>query len=136
MNYKRMKKKSVLFLFLIFNCLFVLSQDSSKIKGFTVFKYENGKVSSEGVLVNTKPDGYWKTYYENGKLKSEGNRKNFELDSIWKFYNEEGKLILEITYVKGKKNGIKTTYQEKEIVKENYIDDIKEGLTSYYYPDG
>src|ERR1035437_5404317 len=89
MNYKRMKIKSILFLFLIFDGLLGLSQDTSKIKGYTVFKYENGKISSEGVLVNDKPDGYWKTFYENGKLKSEGNRKNFEIDSLWKFYNEE-----------------------------------------------
>src|SRR5271157_5107210 len=131
-----MKLKLTLVLFFIFDCLIVLSQDTSKIKGYTVFRYENSKVSSEGVMVDGKPNGYWKTYYETGILKSEGNRKNFELDSLWRFYNEDGKLILEITYAKGRKNGIKTTYQEKETVKENYVNDIKDGLTSYFYPDG
>ena len=75
------------------------------------------KLSSEGIMKEGKPDGYWKSYYENGNLKSEGNRKNFELDSLWKFYNEEGNLILEINYLKGKKNGIKTTYQKDEFSK-------------------
>jgi len=125
----------------IFSILFILcsivsfSQDSSKTGTFTVFKYENGKISSEGKIRNGKPDGYWKTFYENGILKSEGNRKNYELDSIWKFYNEDGKLILDINYSKGKKNGIKTTYPQNEIIKENYVNDVKEGFTSYYYPD-
>ena len=134
--------KKIFFLFFILNSVIVFSQDTVKSKdtikplGFTVFKYDNGKISSEGVLKNGKPDGYWKTFYDNGNIKSEGNRKNYVLDSIWKFYNEDGKLILEITYGEGKKNGIKTTYQAKEIIKENYVNDIKEGFTSYYYPDG
>jgi uncharacterized protein len=128
-------KKFFLLIFL-FSAVISFSQDSIKSGTFTVFKYENGKVSSEGYIRNGKPDGYWKTYYENGILKSEGNRKNFELDSIWKFYNEDGKLILEISYAKGKKNGIKTTYPQNEIIKENYVNDIKEGYTSYYYSDG
>ncbi|MCK9421111.1 MAG: hypothetical protein M0Q38_00760 [Bacteroidales bacterium] len=83
-----------------------------------------------------RPEGYWISYYESGKIKSEGNRINFELDSLWKFYNEEGKLILEITYQNGKKNGIKTSYLDKEIIRENFKNDIKEGYTRYYYPDG
>ncbi|MFA4851990.1 MAG: hypothetical protein WC868_09575 [Bacteroidales bacterium] len=128
-------KKYFLILFLL-NVVLVFAQDTTKTDGYVVFKYENGKVSSEGVIKEKKPDGYWKTYYENGKLKSEGNRKFFELDSTWKFYNKEGKLILEIDYKKGKKNGIKSTYFENEIVKENFVNDIKEGYTSYYYPDG
>ena len=67
------------------------------------FYHANGKVSSEGTMLNGKPDGYWKTYYENGILKSEGNRKNFQLDSIWKFYSQEGALVSEFNYLDGKK---------------------------------
>jgi len=128
-------KKIFLILFIL-SSVIAFSQDTTKVDGYTVFKYENGKKSSEGIIRKGKPDGYWKTYYESGILKSEGNRKNYELDSLWKFYNEEGKLILEITYGKGKKNGIKTTYPNNEIVKENYVNDIKEGFTSYYYANG
>lgn len=132
-----MKKNYILFLFLFFTS-FSYSQDTTDISKsvYTVYKYENGNISSEGYIRNGKPDGYWKTYYENGKIKSEGNRKNFVLDSIWKFYNEEKKLILEITYKNGKKNGIKTTYTADEIVKENYVNDVKQELTSYYYLNG
>ena len=92
--------KKIILILSIFNSVVAFSQDTTKTEIFTVFKYENGKTSSEGYIKNGKPDGYWKTYYENGILKSEGNRKNYELDSIWKFYNEDKKLILIITYNK------------------------------------
>jgi uncharacterized protein len=128
-------KKIILIIF-IFYSSFIFSQDTSKTADFTIFRYENGSKSSEGIIKKGKPDGYWKTYFENGVMKSEGDRKNFELDSIWKFYNDDGKLILDINYKKGKKNGIKTTYLLNETVKENYVNDIKEGFTNYYYTDG
>src|SRR6202012_2084495 len=78
--------------------------------GYNKLYYQNGKISSEGMMRNGKPDGYWKNYYENGKLKSEGNRKDFKLDSLWKFYTPKGLMYLEYTYKTGKKNGFKYTY--------------------------
>lgn len=103
--------------------------------GYNVF-FKNDTIKiSEGYMVNGKPDGYWKNYYDNGIIKSEGNRKNFELDSLWKFYNEEGKIILEITYENGKKNGFRNTYQDNEILKEYFVDDIKEGYSFLLYPN-
>jgi uncharacterized protein len=127
--------RKILLLILLFPFLVFSQKDSSQLGTYTVFKYQNGKISSEGYMKDGKPDNYWKTYYENGVLKSEGNRKNFELDSIWKFYNDSGKVILKINYSAGKKNGLKTTYSADEIIKENYINDIKEGYTYYCYPD-
>jgi len=111
------------------------SQDEKLPDGYKKFYYENGKISSEGTMRNGKPDGYWKTYFENGILKSEGNRVNFLLDSTWKFYDETGKLVLTINYKNGLKNGLRVTYLEKEIIAENFENDIKQGLTTYYYPD-
>lgn len=111
-------------------------KDSSKFGTYTIFRYDNGKISSEGYMKDGKPDNYWKTYYENGILKSEGNRKNFELDSIWRFYNDSGKVVLEINYSNGKKTGLKITYSPTEIIRENYQNDIKEGYTTFCYPDG
>ena len=126
----------------VFTVLFLLlytgsfAQDTIQKDGHNKFYYSNGKVSSEGYLKNGNPDGYWKSYNENGTIKSEGNRVNFELDSLWKFYDQDGKLLVEIFYRAGKKNGIKTTYLDKETVKENFRNDIKEDYTRYYYPDG
>ncbi|MDD4602380.1 MAG: hypothetical protein PHF97_01060 [Bacteroidales bacterium] len=115
---------------------FSFSQDTLHHFHYQKYIYSNGVVSSEGFLKDGKPEGYWKSYYENGTLKSEGNRKSFELDSLWKFYNEKGKLILEINYQKGAKNGLKSSYLDKEIIRENFRNDIKDGYTKYYYPDG
>jgi antitoxin component YwqK of YwqJK toxin-antitoxin module len=105
-------------------------------KQFVTFSYPNGIKSSEGYLVNGKPDGYWFTYYENGKIKSEGNRRNFELDSLWKFYEEDGKLKLEINYRNGRKSGKRISYLPDETIHENFENDIKIGLTNTFLPNG
>ena len=56
---------------LIISGLFIdmaLGQDIDP-NGYNVFYYANGNKSSEGTMVNGKPDGYWKTYYSNTILK-------------------------------------------------------------------
>lgn len=128
--------QSVLIILFLILSIGVYAQDTLQTDGFNKFYYPNGKISSEGFLKNGKPDGYWKSYNENGTIKSEGNRTNFEIDSLWKFYNEDGKLLVEIYYKSGKKNGLKTTWLDKETVKENFMQDVKEGYSRYYYPDG
>jgi antitoxin component YwqK of YwqJK toxin-antitoxin module len=85
---------------IVLSVLFVNAQDTILSNGHNVFHYPNGKVSSEGFMVNGQPDGYWKTFYEDGTLKSEGNRKNFLLDSAWRFYDDSGKIVVEINYAK------------------------------------
>lgn len=114
----------------------IYAQEKVLPDGLTVFLHSNGKKSSEGFIRNGKPEGYWKTYSEEGVLISEGNRKNHLLDSIWKFYDETANLKLQITYREGKKNGIRITYRENERIEENFTDDLKQGITSYYYPGG
>ena len=130
-------KNKILLFFIFFISLSVYSQDNTKINpnGYNIFYGEDSLMISEGTMRNGKPDGYWKNYYSNGIVKSEGNRIEFELDSLWKFYDEEGKIILEINYKVGKKNGFRITYQGNEIVKENFVDDIKQGNTFVLYPN-
>jgi len=131
-----MKVVFLIFICSVSVCTSFAQKDSAKTNGFTVYYYDNGKKSSEGTLKDGKPDGYWKTYFQNGVIKSEGNRKNYELDSTWKFYNDKGSLILEVNYKEGKKTGLKKIVKKDGIVDEYYVDDVKQGLTSYYYPDG
>jgi len=112
-------------------------QQISTVKdGFVKFYYPSGKLSSEGTMREGKPDGYWKTFFENGVIKSEGNRKNYLLDSIWKFYDDSARLLVSITYANDKKNGLKTTYRQGEMTTETFVNDIKQGPTTYFYPDG
>jgi len=107
--------------------------------------YPNGKLLSEGSMMNGKPEGYWKTYYTSGIIKSEGNRKNFILDSIWIFYNGVGDTIQKINYLDGKKNGYFYSYNTSRIIPENigkiiskelYVNDMKEGKSFYYSENG
>lgn len=132
----RQGSRSFVFYIFLFLSLNTMAQMDKVKDGFNKFYDENGKISSEGLINEGKPDGYWKTYFNNGKIKSEGNRKNFELDSLWKFYNNEGIIVLEFNYKGGKKNGFKKSFDTKEgylISEENYLDDIKQGPTNYYY---
>ncbi|MBE0637988.1 MAG: toxin-antitoxin system YwqK family antitoxin [Bacteroidales bacterium] len=114
----------------------VYGQNPIDPNGYNIFYYPNGVKSSEGNMRNGQPDGYWKTYHENGILKSEGNREEFLLDSTWKFYDESGKIVLLINYKAGQKEGKRITYREGETIEEVFAKDIKQGMTTYYYPDG
>ncbi len=124
--------------FLFFLSFGILQSQTTNPNGYNKFYYENGKLSSEGLMRDGKPDGYWKNYYKNGKLKIEGNRKNFQLDSIWKFYDEKGRITKSIHYSVGKKEGLSSIYDTLGIVvlSENYSNDVKEGLSKTFYRSG
>jgi uncharacterized protein len=132
------------FLFLLFE-ISNFGQNKNE-NGYVKFTYPNGNISSEGLMINGKPEGFWKTYYVTGVVKSEGKRENFLLDSIWLFFNELGDTTEKISYLLGKKNGYYYEYvsvEEKNSTKKNvivskelYVNDKREGLCYYYYPDG
>lgn len=128
-----MKKYLLISALLFFIGFYAYPQDTIITDGYNKFYYPDGSISSEGYMKKGQPDGYWKTYFENGTLKSEGNRKNFLLDSTWKFYNDSGQVTVEINFREGKKNGIRTTTQNKNIVQENFVNDIKQGWSYWYY---
>jgi antitoxin component YwqK of YwqJK toxin-antitoxin module len=133
--------RSLLKYFFLFFPIIIIAQPKQEVilNGYNTFYYDNGKISSEGLMRDGKPDGYWKTYSTNGVIKSEGNRKNFQLDSIWKFYTEQGRLVFEFNYKEGKKFGLKNTYDTKEgvlITSENFVNDIKQATTIIYFPNG
>jgi len=120
--------------FLLF-CLLpsVFAQENPNLNGYHIFYYPNGVKSSEGNLVNGIPDAYWKSYNEKGILVSEGNRKNFLLDSVWIFYSQSGEKNLEITYLEGKKHGLKKQYLEDEIVVEEWqMDTLMNAVRAFY----
>ena len=60
---------------LIISCVFTITDifaQEVNPNGLNTFYYPNGKVSSQGTMLNGKPNGYWKTFYENGNIKSAG----------------------------------------------------------------
>lgn len=133
-----------LFVTLFFASIFKLSfsQETSLNDGYQIFKYPNGTISSEGLIKNGKPEGFWKSYYVTGIKKSEGRRTNFLLDSIWVFFDQSGDTTERINYIYGKKNGWYFKYKNDPSKgnyvwsKELYAADKKEGIAYLYFPDG
>jgi antitoxin component YwqK of YwqJK toxin-antitoxin module len=136
-------KKIILISGFITITVFLFSQTNENLQdGFKIFKYPNGTISSEGIIRNGKPDGFWKSYYVTGIKKSEGKRTSFLLDSIWVFYDQAGDTIEKINYLFGKKNGYYFKYKKDPaeglyiLSRELYAGDKKEGMAYTYYPDG
>ncbi len=130
---------SVLFLAV----LELTAQNNELLKdGYQVFKYPNGAVSSEGIIRNGKPDGYWKSYYVTGVKRSEGKYTNFMLDSIWLFFDQAADTTKKISYLYGKMNGYYYNYRKDPSTglfiwsKELYAGNKKEGTAYIYFPDG
>ena len=97
---------------MVFGCLVFCDELKCQVK-FVQYFFESGRVSSEGWMVNNKPDLEWKSYYESGNIKSIGKRKNGELDSIWEFYSETGLREKATTYKNGLRNGKETIFDTK-----------------------
>jgi antitoxin component YwqK of YwqJK toxin-antitoxin module len=136
-------KKFIIFLFFVLVCEIGSAQDKETLKdGYQIFKYPNGTVSSEGLIKNGKPEGFWKSYYVTGIKKSEGKRTNFLLDSIWLFYDQAGDTTEKINYLYGKKNGWYYKYKKDPSPgvyissKELFAADRKEGTAFVFFPDG
>ncbi|RPI70159.1 MAG: hypothetical protein EHM47_12590, partial [Ignavibacteriales bacterium] len=136
-------KQIAVFFFLILMGISGISQTSESLRdGYQIFRYPNGAISSEGLIKNGKPEGYWKSYYVTGVKKSEGKRTSFMLDSIWLFYDQAGDTIEKISYLFGKKNGFYYKYKKDPAAgaylwsKELFAGDRKEGTAYIYFPDG
>jgi len=136
-----MKRISILTVF-IFICTLAIAQENGELKdGYQIFKYPNGTISSEGLIKNGKPEGFWNSYYVTGIKKSEGRRTSFLLDSIWIFYDQAGDTTEKINYLVGKKNGLYYKYKKdpsKGVYvwsKELFAGDRKEGTAFLYFPD-
>lgn len=137
-----MKRKFIFFILIILFYKGYSQENKILSDGYQIFRYPNGAVSSEGLIKNGKPEGYWKSYYITGVKKSEGKRTSFLLDSLWIFYDQVGDTTEKISYLLGKKNGYYLKYKKDPSAglfiwsKELYAGDKKEGTAYIYYPDG
>jgi antitoxin component YwqK of YwqJK toxin-antitoxin module len=129
--------RTLAFLLLLGIPLSSFSQNDGDSLKPTKYYYENGQVSSEGLLRNGKPDGFWKSYYRNGSLKAEGNRSNYELDGAWTFYDRETNKTAEISYQNGKKQGASKVFKEGVLYKIDLFEaDLQQGVSLFYYEQG
>lgn len=110
----RLRRMTWLALWLVAGISFAMAQDTVPADGHVIFYYPTGEKSSEGTLVDGKPEGWWKSYNTAGVLVSEGNRRNFLLDSLWTFYNDDGKLVMTTHYRQGLKDGEQIVYKADE----------------------
>ena len=126
-----------IFFILISISISVFGQNTKDSLVHKVYFYENGNRSSEGGLLNGKPEGLWRNYYPWGILKSEGNRVNYVLEGTWKFYNRWGDLERTIDYKNGKKDGLINTYSDScyLILKEPMVQDVKHGIEISYFDE-
>jgi len=136
-------KRTLFFVLFVIVCKVITAQESGTLPdGYQILKYPNGTVSSEGLIRNGKPEGFWKSFYITGVKKSEGRRTNFLLDSIWVFYDQAGDTTEKINYLYGRKNGWYYTYKKDPShgvyvwSKELFAADKKEGTAFIYFPDG
>lgn len=102
------------------------------------YYHPNGRVASEGALINGKPEGHWRNYYDTGVLRSEGARRELLLEGVWKFYDTKGRLASSIAYMGDKKNGPALKYDSTGVlmVEEVFVDDLREGVAKYYHANG
>jgi len=138
----------------------ILSEYSYKNnKQIVYYDYQLGKKKSEGNLLNRLNDGHWTEWYGNGQKSFEGNYTNGKREGKGAEYNEAGVIIWDgeykegringkgvlhensITYkgdwAAGKKNGAFTEISDNgEKAEGQYIDNIKDGLWSEWFPNG
>ncbi|MCX6272703.1 MAG: hypothetical protein NTU44_16100 [Bacteroidetes bacterium] len=143
-------------------CEFKLLSDDPEVyaDGVALWYYENGNKAQESIYKNGKVNGNSKSWYENGKLKSEGTILDTVQDGRWVYYHENGKLWSEMSYKEGKKwecfsnfdasgkpqscgtikngNGIMISYYEKggKMFESNFSNGIREGRSVDYYENG
>jgi len=130
-------KEKLLYGLVLLIGVFLFDDLSAQDGEYTVYYYDNGRVSSEGYMLEGKPTGYWKTYFPSGQIKSEGIRQGFELDSVWTFYTEEGLPSTKITYLNGEKTGELLTYQAGVLFEKVRLEKgTRVGEAEIYYPTG
>lgn len=121
-------------------CLILTAMNSfaQKDTAKQAFYYPDGKISSEGEMLNGKPVGYWRAYYPWGVLKSEGSREQYLLEGSWKFYGETGDLKKEIQYKHGLKEGVVKIYDDSCVLirEESYMRDTLHGVNKENFSKG
>lgn len=135
-------------LFMIFSLLFLttvsFSQNVTDARGLKqgewVRKYPNGNMMYEGTFKDDRPVGLFKRYNEEGVLVSELNYTGENDDARAIFFYPDGSKAAEGNYVSRKKEGLWKFYSDSQpsylVGEEYYTQDIRNGLSTKYYPDG
>lgn len=95
-------------------------------------------VVEEGYYISDKKFESWKTFYPDGQLSQELIFENDLEEGPFKRYFESGQLMQEGTYIKGYRQGETTFYHlnGKVNAKGQYVQDAREGVWIYYDEEG
>lgn len=107
--------------------------------GLKLTFYENGNISGEYTLSDSKTIGVSKSYYPNGNLRTKKNwNQEGNYTGLFEEYYENGQLRSKKTYIKSKLNGPSESYWENGVLssKEIYVNDQVHGLSLVYYTNG
>jgi antitoxin component YwqK of YwqJK toxin-antitoxin module len=137
--FKGIRRKYMKSVWMIIVCVMLVAGDiHAQQDSLHRYFHQNGVVSSEGRLVNGRPEGYWRTYYPSGELRSEGDRVDRKLQGVWTFYDEAGRPASTIQYDADKKNGPSIRYDTLGVImsEETYENDLRVGIARYYHSNG
>lgn len=138
LSFQIFKKKNI-YIFLLFVLVInkIFAQNINP-NGYNIFYFPGGAVASEGMFVNSKPEGEWKSYYENGVLKSIGTKREGLSDSTWIFFDEQGRKTTQYEYTNDKKNGCAVKFDTLGLVSVEmfFVNDVLQGEQVWYYPNG
>lgn len=121
-------------------CAWVHGTEAQQVVADSITRYfhANGRVSSEGMLVDGRPEGTWRSFYEDGTLRSEGDRRQGRLEGTWRFYGGNGRIESTIDYSSDKRQGLVVRYDTAGLLmsEEPYENDLREGVARYYHANG
>lgn len=142
-------KSFILILFISLSCIAASSQNqevlnltdaTGKKQGHWIKRYADSTIMYDGYFKNDKPIGEFKRYTEEGKLKSLMTHKEGSNEVGVTFYHPNGFKAAEGIYLNQKKEGKWSLYSQKTenylICEEFYKNDIRNGPSVKYYPDG
>ena len=113
---------------------FSSSSDSAYVRYFNL----DGKLRTEGYMLQRKRVGKWVYYFPDGKLFSEEFYVNGKLNGELKNYYKNGKLLEHTEYSNGMKNGFSRKYSDQGILIEevHYVNDVLNGEGKFYELNG
>jgi antitoxin component YwqK of YwqJK toxin-antitoxin module len=102
------------------------------------FYHPNGKTMSEGVYVDQKKQGLWRTFDYYGDLLSIANYVNDELHGEYRVFYPGGALMRKTEYLANQETGLRVDYYEDGTVKfhGHVVDGKPEGKARFNFPDG
>jgi antitoxin component YwqK of YwqJK toxin-antitoxin module len=116
------------------------TDQNGKKQGLWIKTFPNKSIMYEGHFKNGHPVNEFRRYYENSTLRSLLIFSNDGIEAIGTFYHPNGYLSSKGLYINQKKEGKWQFYskyiKEYLISEDQYIGNIRNGLSVKYYPDG